>query len=169
MLSVFRSTLSSFGHYAIRGTPVAMTQTMQHPEQAGDELVRAPRRGTGLWLAALAVGLALAGLVSVGLHTDLAGGSQSPAVPEAGTLQLSGTGTTKSIPCHAGYLSVSGQRNTITLTGHCTSVSVSGDGNRVVVDSTDAASASGTGNIVVYHWGSPKVVNAGTTNVVRQG
>lgn len=146
-----------------------MTQTMQCPDQAPDELARAPRRGTGVWLATLAVGLAVAGLVWVGLHTDLAGGSQSTAVPEAGTLQLSGTGTTKATPCRAGYLSVSGQRNTITLAGHCTSVSVSGDGNRVVVDSTDAVSASGTGNVVVYHWGSPKIVNAGTTNVVRQG
>ncbi|BBY12339.1 DUF3060 domain-containing protein [Mycobacterium marseillense] len=145
-----------------------MTQTMQHPDQAAD-LAKAPRQHTGLWLAALAAGLAVAGLVSVGLHTDLAHGSQPSEVPDAGTLQVSGAGTTKTLPCHAGYLSVSGKNNTITLTGHCTSVTVSGNNNRVAVDSTDALSASGTGNVVVYHWGSPKVVNAGTANVVRQG
>lgn len=145
-----------------------MTQTMQHPDQAAD-LAKTPRRHTGLWLAALAAGLAVAGLVSVGLHTDLAHGSQSTEVPDSGTLQVSGAGTTKTVPCHAGYLSVSGKDNTITLTGHCTSVTVSGNNNRVAVDSTDALSASGTGNVVVYHWGSPKVVNAGTANVVRQG
>lgn len=145
-----------------------MTQTMQHPHQAA-ELTRTPRRRTRWWLAALAAGPAVAGLVSVGLHTDLARGSQSTEVPDAGTLQVSGAGTTKTLPCHAGYLSVSGKDNAITLTGHCTSVTVSGSGNRVSVDSTDALSASGTGNVVVYHWGSPKVVNAGTANVVRQG
>ncbi|WP_225328269.1 MULTISPECIES: DUF3060 domain-containing protein [unclassified Mycobacterium] len=146
-----------------------MTQTMQHPDQAELEPAGAPRRGRGLWPAALAAGLALAGLISVGLHTDLAGGSASTAVPESGTLQVSGARTTKTLPCHAGYLSVSGKDNTITLTGHCTSVTVSGSGNRVAVDSTDAVSSSGTGNVVVYHWGSPKIVNAGSASVVRQG
>lgn len=147
-----------------------MTQTTQHPDQAGAEPGRTPRRlPLTFLLAALAAGLALAGLVAVGLHTDLTGGSPSTTVPDSGTLQVSGTGMTKTIPCHAGYLSVSGQKNTITLTGHCTSVSVSGSGNHVAVDSTDAVNASGTGNAVVYHWGSPKVDNVGTANIVRQG
>ncbi|MEB4208446.1 DUF3060 domain-containing protein [Mycobacterium sp. 94-17] len=131
-----------------------MTQTSQHPDRADAAL-------------AAAAGLALAGLVAVGLHAGLAGGQAT--VPESGTLQVSGTGTTKTIPCHLGYLSVSGKQNTLTLTGHCTSVSVSGSGNRVTVDSADAVSASGTGNSVVYHWGSPRVVNTGAANVVRQG
>ncbi|OSC32520.1 hypothetical protein B8W69_01725 [Mycobacterium vulneris] len=144
-----------------------MTQTTQHPDQADAELARTPR--PGFWLAAVAAGLALAGLIAVGLRTDLAGVSPSTTVPESGTLQVSGTGVTKTILCHAGYLSVSGQKNTITLTGHCTSVSVSGSGNHVAVDSVDAVSASGTGNVVVYHWGSPKIDNVGTANIVRQG
>lgn len=147
-----------------------MTQTREHHDQAGAEFARTPRRvPLVLLLAALAAGLALAGLIAVGMHTDLAGGSPSAMVPESGTLQVSGTGMTKTIPCHAGYLSVSGQKNSITLTGHCTSVSVSGSGNHVAVDSADAVSASGTGNVVLYHWGSPKVDNVGTTNIVRQG
>lgn len=148
-----------------------MTQTTQHPDQTGAEQARTTSRRVPQtrWLAAVAVGLAFAGLVVVGLHTDLAGNSPSTTVPEAGTLQASGTGTTKTIPCHAGYLSVSGKNNTITLTGHCTSVSVSGSGNHVAVDSADAVSASGTGNVVLYHWGSPKIDNVGTANVVRQG
>ena len=148
-----------------------MTQTTQHPDHARAERTRTPRRvpQTSFWFAVVAVGLALAGLLVVGLHADLPGGSPSTTVPEAGTLQASGTGTTKTIPCHAGYLSVSGKNNTITLTGHCTSVSVSGSGNHVAVDSADAVSASGTGNVVLYHWGSPKIDNIGTANIVRQG
>ncbi|CAM3251577.1 DUF3060 domain-containing protein [Mycobacterium colombiense] len=147
-----------------------MTQTTQHPDQARAEPARTPRRvPLTFLLAAVAAALALAGLVAVGLHTDLAGGNPSTTVPDSGTLQVSGTGMTKTIPCHAGYLSVSGQKNAITLTGHCTSVSVSGSGNRVAVDSADAVSASGTGNVLLYHWGSPKVDNVGTANVVRQG
>ncbi|MEE3064228.1 MAG: DUF3060 domain-containing protein [Actinomycetota bacterium] len=147
-----------------------MTQTTQPPDHADAEPARPPRRvPRAFWLAAVAAGLALAGLVIVGLHTDLTGGSPSTTVPQAGTLQVSGTGTTKTIPCHAGYLSVSGKNNTVTLTGHCTSVSVSGSGNHVSVDSTDAVNASGTGNVVLYHWGSPKIDDVGTTNIVRQG
>jgi hypothetical protein len=97
-------------------------------------------------------------------------GCSPPAtVPQAGTLQVSGTGTTKTIPCNGGYLSVSGRTNTITATGHCTSVSVAGQGNHVTIDSTDAISASGTGNVVTYHWGSPKIANAGASNTVQQG
>lgn len=147
-----------------------MTQTTQTPpsDESGAEFPKGRRRGAALWLTAVTAGLAVAGLVSVGLHTDLFGGSQS-AVPEAGTLQVSGTGVTKTIPCHAGYLSVTGKQNTITLTGHCASVSVSGSGNHVAVDSTDAVNASGTGNVVRYHWGSPTIANVGTANDIRQG
>ncbi len=114
-------------------------------------------------------GLALAGLVSAVFPADLAGGGPSATVPESGTLQVSGTGTTKAIACHGGYLSVSGRTNMVTVTGHCTSISVSGHGNRVAVDSTDAVSASGTGNAITYHWGSPSIVNVGTANTVGQG
>ncbi|ORA17178.1 DUF3060 domain-containing protein [Mycobacterium arosiense] len=148
-----------------------MTQTMQRPDQADPDAQTRPQRSgglPGLWLVAVAAALAYAGLLAVGVRTDLTGSSPS-TVPEAGTLQVSGTGMTKTLPCHAGYLSVSGARNTITLTGHCTSVSVSGSANHVAVDSTDAASASGNGNVVLYHWGSPKTANVGTANVVRQG
>jgi DUF3060 family protein len=59
--------------------------------------------------------------------------------------------------------------NTIILTVHCTSVSVAGHGNHVPIDSTDAIGASGTSNVVTYHWGSPKIANAGTSNTVQQG
>jgi hypothetical protein len=128
------------------------------------------RDAAGNWVGRLRprlrVGMALA---ATGFRTDLIGGSPPATVPEAGTLQVSGTGTTKTIPCHGGYLSVSGMTNTITVTGHCISLDVSGNGNHVTVDSTDAVSTSGTSNVVTYHWGSPMIVNAGTSNIVRQG
>ena len=127
------------------------------------------RVGMACWLVIVIGWLALAGLAATGFRTNFAGGSPSATVPEAGTLQVSGTGTTKTVPCNGGYLSVSGVTNTITVTGHCTSVSVSGNGNHVTIDSTDAVSASGSGNVVTYHWGSPKIVNAGTANTVHQG
>ncbi|WP_374023188.1 DUF3060 domain-containing protein [Mycobacterium sp. HNNTM2301] len=137
-----------------------MTQTERLQNEAS------PRRVSGAVRGAIVVGgLALAGLAVAGFCTD----SPSATVPEAGTLQVNGTGTTKTIRCQGGYLSVSGQTNTVTVTGHCTSVSVSGHSNRVAVDSTDAVSTSGTGNAVTYHWGSPNVANAGTANTVKQG
>jgi hypothetical protein len=127
------------------------------------------RIGMACWLIIVIGWLALAGLAATGFRTNFAGSSPSATVPKAGTLQVSGTSTTKTIPCNDGYLSVSGVTNTITVAGHCTSVSVSGSGNHVTIDSTDAISASGTGNVVTYHWGSPKVANAGPSNTVLQG
>lgn len=127
------------------------------------------RAGMACWLVIVTGWLTLAGLAATTFRTYLNGDTPSAPVPEAGTLQVSGTGAAKTIPCHGGYLSVSGQTNTVTVTGHCVSVSVSGNGNHVAVDSTDAVSASGTGNVVTYHWGSPRIVNTGRSNVVGQG
>jgi len=127
------------------------------------------RLGMACWSVIVIGWLLLAGLAATGSRTTITGDSPAAPVPRAGTLQVSGTGTTKIVPCNGGYLSVSGEDNTITVTGHCTSVSVSGNGNHVTVDSTDAVSASGRGNVVTYHWGSPKVANAGTSNTVQQG
>jgi hypothetical protein len=127
------------------------------------------RAGMACWSIIVIGWLVLAGLATTGFRTDFAGSIPPATVPRAGTLQVSGTNTTKTIPCNDGYLSVSGKANTITVTGHCTSVGVSGNGNHVTIDSTDAISASGTSNVVTYHWGSPRVANAGTSNTVRQG
>jgi hypothetical protein len=127
------------------------------------------RVGMACWSAIVIGWLLLAAFAATGSRTDFAGSTPPANVPQAGTLQVSGTGTTKSVPCNGGYLSVSGENNTVTVTGHCVSVSVSGDGNHVTVDSTDAVSASGRGNVVTYHWGSPKIANAGTSYSVRQG
>lgn len=161
---MFRSTLTSFGQYGVRGTHLAMTQTEPHQERADAGRVRGAFR-----LAIVVGGLSLAGLAVAGFRTDLGGAGPSVTVPESGTLQVNGAGTSKTIRCRGGYLSVSGQTNTVTVTGHCTSLSVSGHGNRVAVDSTDAVSTSGTGNAVTFHWGSPNVVNTGATNTVKQG
>jgi hypothetical protein len=127
------------------------------------------RAGMACWLAIVVGWLALAGVAATGLRTNLVGDSPSANVPNAGTLQVSGTGTTKTVPCNGGYLSVSGVTNTITVTGHCTSVTVAGNGNRVTIDSTDAISIAGTGNVLTYHWGSPRIANTATSNTVRQG
>lgn len=127
------------------------------------------RAGMACWLGLVIGWLVLAGLTATGIRTDLATDDLPTKVPSAGTLQVSGSGTAKTIPCNGGYLSVSGVDNTITVTGHCTSVSVAGKGNRVTIDSTDAISTAGTGNVVTYHWGSPNVANTGTSNTVGQG
>jgi hypothetical protein len=127
------------------------------------------RVGMACWLVIVVGWLVLAGLAATGFRTNFAGDTPAATVPQAGTLQVSGTRTTKTVPCNDGYLSVSGVSNTVTVTGHCTSVSVSGDDNHVTIDSTDAVSTSGTANVVTYHWGSPKIVNAGTSNTVQQG
>ncbi|MCV7409845.1 hypothetical protein AWC05_23730 [Mycobacterium florentinum] len=121
------------------------------------------------WLVIVIGWLVLAAFAATGMRTDLADNGLSTNVPSGGTLQVSGSGTTKTIPCNGGYLSVSGVNNTIAVTGHCTSVSIAGKGNQVTIDSTDAISTAGTGNVVTYHWGSPNVANAGTSNTVGQG
>jgi len=127
--------------------------------------------GMGCWLLIMIGWLALAAWAATGFRTDYfaGGGSPSVTVPQSGTLQVSGTGTTKTVPCNDGYLSVSGVANTVTVTGHCTSLSVSGNGNHVSIDSTDAVSTSGVGNVVTYHSGSPKIVDAGTSNTIQRG
>jgi hypothetical protein len=121
------------------------------------------------WLVLVIGWLAMAALAATGIRADLADDQLPANVPNAGTLQVNGSGTTKTIPCNGGYLSVSGVNNTITVTGHCTSVSVAGKGNHVTIDSTDAISTTGSGNVVTYHWGSPNVANTGTSNSVGQG
>ncbi|CDO86666.1 DUF3060 domain-containing protein [Mycobacterium triplex] len=121
------------------------------------------------WFLIVVGWLVAAGLAATGTRTDLSGDGLPTDVPDYGTLQVSGSGTTKTIPCNGGYLSVSGVNNTITVTGHCTSVSVAGKGNRVTIDSTDAIGTAGSGNVVTYHWGSPNVANTGTSNTVGQG
>jgi hypothetical protein len=121
------------------------------------------------WFVIVIGWLALAGLAATGFRTNLADDGPSAKVPNAGTLQISGTATRKTVPCNGGYLSVSGVNNAITVTGHCTSVSVDGKGNRVTIDSTEAISTSGKDNMVTYHWGSPKIANTGTSNTVGQG
>ena len=57
-------------------------------------------------------------------------------------MQLSGAGTT-TIP-----------RNTVTIAGRCTSVTIYGNGNHVAVDSSDAVSTSGIGNVGAYFSGA---------------
>ncbi|WP_232327125.1 DUF3060 domain-containing protein [Mycobacterium sherrisii] len=129
----------------------------------------------GLWVAmacwlVIVVGwLTLAGLAAAGFRTNLAGDTPSENVPAAGTLQVSGSGMKRTVPCNGGYLSVSGVSNTVIVTGHCTSVSVAGKENRVTIDSADAISISGVGNVMTYHWGSPLITNTGTSNTVGQG
>lgn len=127
------------------------------------------RVGMACWSVIVLGWITLAVAAASGLRADFTGNTPQATVPWAGTLQVSGTGTTQTIPCNDGYLSVSGVTNTVTVTGHCTSVSVSGNGNRVTIDSADAVSTSGSSNVVRYHWGSPNIVNAGTSNSVQQG
>ncbi|MDT5347611.1 MAG: hypothetical protein QOH91_898 [Mycobacterium sp.] len=50
---------------------------------------------------------------------------------------------------------------------HCVSLSVSGNGNHVTIDSTDAVSTTGVGNVITDHPGSSKIVDAGTSNTVQ--
>lgn len=143
-------------------------------DESGDWVGRLRPRllvGMACWLALVTGWLALAGLAGNGFRTDYRARDETRAttVPRAGTLELSGTSTSKTIPCNDGHLSVSGAMNAITITGHCASLKVPGNENRVTVDSADAVSTSGTGNRVTYHWGSPEVVDAGTANAVRQG
>jgi hypothetical protein len=46
---------------------------------------------------------------------------------------------------------------------------VSGIQNSITVDAVDTIDASGFNNKVTYHSGTPKITNAGGSNVVQQG
>ncbi|WP_422741956.1 DUF3060 domain-containing protein [Mycobacterium sp. WMMD1722] len=88
--------------------------------------------------------------------------------PANGTFSVSGVEGNKRVACNDSSISISGVSNTVTITGHCVSVSVSGVENQVTIDDTDAISASGFDNRVVFRNGDPQINNSGD-NVVERG
>jgi hypothetical protein len=95
--------------------------------------------------------------------------STSPTPPPGGRLSVSGINENRTIACNDNIVSVSGVSNTVVITGHCTSLTVSGVRNAVTVDAVDSIHASGFDNKIIYHSGTPKISNAGGSNVVQQG
>ena len=93
----------------------------------------------------------------------------SPSPPPGAKLSVSGINESRTIACNDSIVSVSGVSNTVLITGHCARISVSGVQNSITVDSVDTVDASGFNNKVIYHSGSPKVTNAGDSNVVEEG
>lgn len=150
----------------------------------------ARRRGRGLWilLALFVIGMiALPIAIFVfGTHQMTVGGRTSlapapsissvppppastTAVPAGESITVSGINEVRTVACAGGSVSVSGITNSVTITGHCTSVSVSGIQNQVTVDTADRIQASGSGNRITYHNGSPEIGNSGLNNVVDKG
>jgi hypothetical protein len=93
---------------------------------------------------------------------------QPTAAPPGGLVSVSGMGENKTIECNDNRASISGMGNTVTITGHCTNVTVSGMQNKITLDASDQIIASGVGNVITYHSGSPDINNAGN-NTVQQG
>ena len=89
--------------------------------------------------------------------------------PVGGNITVSGISEVRTIVCNGGSVSVSGITNNVTITGHCASVSASGIQNQITVDASDKIQASGSGNQITYHTGSPTVGNSGLNNVVHKG
>jgi hypothetical protein len=88
--------------------------------------------------------------------------------PANGSFSVAGVEGNKRVACNDSTISISGVSNTVTITGHCLSVNVSGVENQVTVDDTDAISASGFDNRIVFRSGDPKVSSSGD-NVVERG
>jgi hypothetical protein len=88
--------------------------------------------------------------------------------PAGENITVSGISEARTIACNGGSVSVSGITNNVVITGHCTSLSVSGIQNQITVDAADSIQASGSGNQVTYHTGSPKIGNSGFDNVVQR-
>jgi hypothetical protein len=103
--------------------------------------------------------------------TAIAPAMPSPAVttPAGETITVSGISASRTIACNGGSVSISGITNTVVITGHCGNVTVSGIQNQITVDTADTIQASGSGNHVTYHTGSPKIDNFGLDNTVQQG
>jgi Protein of unknown function (DUF3060) len=95
--------------------------------------------------------------------------STSPTPPPGGQLNIAGINENRTVACNDSIVSVSGVSNTVVITGHCASLSVSGVQNSITVDVVDTIDASGFNNKVTYHSGTPKISNAGDSNVVQQG
>jgi Protein of unknown function (DUF3060) len=89
--------------------------------------------------------------------------------PAGENITVSGISEARTIACNGGSVSVSGITNNVVITGHCASVIVSGIQNQITVDASDTIQASGSGNQVTYHTGSPKIGNSGFDNVVQRG
>lgn len=95
--------------------------------------------------------------------------SSATSAPAGENITVSGINEVRTIACNGGTVNVSGITNNVTITGHCASVNASGIQNQVTVDSADNIQASGSGNHITYHTGSPKVGNSGFDNVVQKG
>jgi hypothetical protein len=89
--------------------------------------------------------------------------------PTGENITVSGISEVRTIACNGGSVSVSGITNNVVITGHCASVSVSGIQNQITVDAADTIQASGSGNHVTYHTGSPTIGNSGFGNAVQRG
>jgi hypothetical protein len=89
--------------------------------------------------------------------------------PAGENITVSGISEARTIACNGGSVSVSGITNNVVITGHCTGVIVSGIQNQITVDAADTIQASGSGNQVTYHTGSPTIGNSGFDNVVQKG
>ena len=89
--------------------------------------------------------------------------------PAGENITVSGISEARTIACNGGSVSVSGITNNVVITGHCASLTVSGIQNQITVDAVDTIQASGSGNQVTYHTGSPTVGNSGFDNVVQRG
>jgi hypothetical protein len=92
----------------------------------------------------------------------------APTAPKGENITVSGISEARTIACNGGSVSVSGITNNVVITGHCASLSVSGIQNQITVDAADTIQASGSGNQVTYHTGSPKIGNSGFNNVVQR-
>lgn len=101
--------------------------------------------------------------------TAVAPPTAATTAPAGENITVSGINEVRTVACNGGTVNVSGITNNVTITGHCTSVNASGIQNQVTVDSADNIQASGSGNHITYHSGSPKVGNSGFDNVVQKG
>jgi hypothetical protein len=103
-------------------------------------------------------------------HTPGAAPSTSATTAPAGeNITVSGISEMRTIACNGGTVSVSGITNNVVITGHCAGVTVSGIQNQITVDAADKIQASGSGNQITYHTGSPTIANSGLQNVVKKG
>lgn len=89
--------------------------------------------------------------------------------PAGENVTVSGINEVRTIHCDGGGVSISGITNIVTVTGHCASVNVSGIQNQLTLDVADSIQASGSGNRVTFHTGTPKIAKSGFDNVVQKG
>ncbi|HET9140726.1 DUF3060 domain-containing protein [Actinophytocola sp.] len=98
-----------------------------------------------------------------------ASGAPTQSTPTTGTVTLTESGQSKTIPCDGRTVAINGSANKYTFTGECAAVNVNGARNEIRIATATEISVNGSFNKVTWSAGEPKTSNTGQGNTISQG